>query len=325
MVSRKRLEHLARGAAERATTRRVRLVAQLLLAAALVFVLLRLRSIWRDSNIDLARVGWGWLVGAMVLAGWAIVASAFVWLEILRGLGAPTRPRLAGIYLQAQLAKYVPGSLWQYAGRSALARAHGLPIRLVGKSLPIELCASTYAAAAFSMLLLGWWGAIGVVGVLGTAPLAGSLMRQQRVTLRTAARAAVLYGAMWPFFGASFWMTARAFVHVPADDLPFYMGAFAAAWIVGFFAIYAPGGLGVREAMLIALLRGRIGAADALVVAAASRAILTLLDVLMAAAGLLLLRQRGEAAVDGDRPPGSLSTLASNSDQQDEDLRRTLS
>jgi uncharacterized membrane protein YbhN (UPF0104 family) len=32
------------------------------------------------------------------------------------------------------------------------------------------------------------------------------------------------------------------------------MGAFAAAWIVGFLAFFIPSGLGVREVVLIALL-----------------------------------------------------------------------
>jgi hypothetical protein len=291
MVSREQLERLAVKGAELATTRRVRIVAQLLLAAGLVFVLLRLRSIWRDSSIDVGRIGWGWLLGAIALGACAIVGSAFVWLEILRRLGAVPRRRWAGIFLQAQLGKYVPGSLWQYAGRTALARTHGIPLRLVGKSLPIELGATIYSAAAFSILLLGWWGLPGVVAVLGAAPLAASLLREGRVMLRTTARASLLYAATWPFIGASFWMTARAFVHVPADDLPVYIGAFAAAWIVGLLAIYAPGGLGVREAVLVAILRSRIGTADAVVIAAASRGVFTLVDVSAAGVAFALGRR----------------------------------
>ena len=76
VVSREQLEHLAVRSAELATARRVRIVAQLLLAAGLVFVLLRLRSIWRDSNIDLGRVGWGWLGYHAYLAG--VRLSGFV-------------------------------------------------------------------------------------------------------------------------------------------------------------------------------------------------------------------------------------------------------
>jgi uncharacterized membrane protein YbhN (UPF0104 family) len=79
---------------------------------------------------------------------------------------------------------------------------------------------------------------------------------------------------------------------VPSHDLPAYVGAFAIAWIVGFVAIYAPGGIGVREAVLVALLRGRLGSADALVLAVTSRLVLAVVDVVAAAAGAVILRTR---------------------------------
>jgi uncharacterized membrane protein YbhN (UPF0104 family) len=106
---------------------------------------------------------------------------------------------------------------------------------------------------------------------------------------------------MWPLVGGSFWMTARALLHVSAGDLAFYVGAYAAAWIVGFVAIVAPGGIGVREAVLIAMLRSKIGSADALVLAAVSRGVFTAADLSAAAIGLLSLRRAERAP---DRPGG---------------------
>ena len=53
MRSREDLLRVAERAAELATTRRVRKAGQLLLVAGLVFVLVRLRSIWHDSHIEL--------------------------------------------------------------------------------------------------------------------------------------------------------------------------------------------------------------------------------------------------------------------------------
>jgi hypothetical protein len=48
-------------------------------------------------------------------------------------------------------------------------------------------------------------------------------------------------------------------------------------------------GIGVREAMIVVLLRSRLGSADALVVAAASRGILIAVELAAAAVGFLLL------------------------------------
>jgi uncharacterized membrane protein YbhN (UPF0104 family) len=303
MDYRERVQRLCARGVALATARRVRLAGQLLVVAGIVFVLLRLREIWGDSHLDIARVGWWWLAGALAVAVAGVVGEGFIWLTILRGLGMSTRRAWAGIYLQAQLGKYVPGVFWQYAGRGALAQAHGLPVSIVVRSLPIELAAATYVAASFSTLLLGWWGAFGVVAVAGVTALLGRRVPMRFASIRAGARTAPSYAVMWAALGVSFWMTVHAFVYVPAGDLAIYTGTFATAWIVGLVAIYAPGGLGVREAILVAMLHTRIGSADAIVVAAASRAVLTIADVLAAGAGFAALRRLrpGRSRRRGDR------------------------
>jgi len=294
MVSRERLYRLGATFAERATTRRVRVVAQLLLVVALVFVVLRVRSLWHGSHIELAKIDWGALVGSFALAAIATVGAGLIWLAILRGLGVRTHLRWAGIFFQAQLGKYIPGSVWQYAGRAAVSRTYGIPGRAVGLSLPIEFAASAIAAGAMAGFLLGWWGALILAGVAIALVPGETIARDRRATVATI-RATLLFLPVWLLLGMSFWLCARGLVAVPAHDLAYYMGAFAVAWLAGLVAIYAPGGLGVREAVLVALLGGRIGAANALVVAAASRLILILVDVLLAAVAGAVKRR--------DQPP----------------------
>ena len=305
MAWRERLFRFGEAVAAIANARRVRIAAQLLVLAGLIFVLLRLRSIWRDSHIDLSHIGWISLLGAVALAACAMGASAFIWLAILRWLGASTRTRWVGVFFQAQLGKYIPGSLWQYAGRTALARAHQIPVRPVAISLPVEFVGSTFGAAVLSLLIFGWLGAVAVPIALLAGGIGLRLWSNRRSTtggtgraaVRVALRATPLYIAAWPLTGISFWLTGRALVAAPLRDLALYSGAFAAAWAIGVIAIYAPGGLGVREAVLVALLRGRIGTADALIVAATSRVVLASVDVVLAGGGAVLLRR------SADRPP----------------------
>jgi uncharacterized membrane protein YbhN (UPF0104 family) len=277
-------------------------VGHILLLAGLAFLLVRLRSILRDSNIHLTDGGWVWLAGATVLGVVAVIGSSFIWLFILRRLGSPVRWRSAAIYLQAQLGKYVPGGVWQYAGRGAMARGYGLPVRVVARSLPIELTATVCAGAAFACLAVGWWGAIAAAAAITTAAGAGTYLDDRRTATRVVAQTIPLYAATWPLIGVSFWMTARAFLHVKPGDIALYTGAFAAAWIVGLIAIYAPGGIGVREAVLVAILGPRIGSADALVIAAASRIVFTLADLIPAALSLPLLRRQTHLATEPAPP-----------------------
>lgn len=291
MLSRVRLLRFGATAAEHATTKRVRLVAQLLLVAALVFVGLRARSLWHGSHVDLAQVGWPALAGALVLAAAATVGTALVWLIILETLGVRTQRRWAGIFLQAQLGKYIPGSVWQYAGRAAVARAHGIPVRPVGISLPVEFVASGMAAGSMAAFLLGWWGAAVLAPLALLLIAAQQRARPLRPSALAAIRAMLLYLPVWVLLGVSFWLCAHALVSVSARDVAFYTGAFAVAWVAGLLAFYAPGGLGVREAVLVALLSSRIGAADALVIAAASRLILVIVDVGLAGAATMAMRR----------------------------------
>jgi hypothetical protein len=311
MVSRERLTTFGAAVADYATAKRVRLVAQALLLAGVVFVALRVRSLWHGNTVDLANVHWLSVIGAFLVTGVGVLATGFIWLAILGRLGAQTRRWWSAIFFQSQLAKYIPGTLWQYAGRLALASARGLPTGVVARSMPIELGASIAAAGVASLLLLGVW-----VIPIAVALAAGSLTIARRSeSTRTKlsrdisafALAMPLYAAVWVALGSAFWLTASGIFSIPIRQLPFYLGAFAAAWIVGVVAIYAPGGLGVREGVLIGLLHSRLGSADALVVAAASRVLLTLVDVLFAGTAFLVLR-RGDrtAAADPGGPALSL-------------------
>ena len=297
MVSRERLLRLGATVVEHATTKRVRAVAQLLLLAAIVFVALRVRSIWHGSHIELSRVDWGALAGALVLGAAGTAAGAPIWLAILEALGVRTQRRWMGLFFQAQLGKYIPGSVWQYAGRAAIARTSGIPVRPVGVSLPIEFVASSAAGGSMAAFLLGWWGAVVVGAVAVLLAASERLSRCQRPTVLATVRAALLYLPSWVLLGASFWLCARGLLGVPVDDLAFYIGAFAVAFLAGLVAVYAPGGLGVREAVLVALLSSRIGAANALVVAAASRLVLILADVALAGTATAALR-RGRGRLD---------------------------
>jgi hypothetical protein len=278
MVSRERVLGIGATLADRATTRRARVLAQILLVAALVFVALRARSLWHGSHIEWGHVDWVALAGALVLAAAGTAAGALIWLAILRGLGVRTERRWVWLFFQTQLGKYIPGSVWQYAGRTAVARTYGLPVRTVARSLPIEFVAAAIAAGATGAFLLGWWGAAVIAAAAIVLLVVERPARVRAVAYPTTIRATLLY--------------------VP---VAFYMGAFAIAWLAGLVAIYAPGGIGVREAVLVAFLGGRIGAADALVVAAASRLILIVVDVLLAGIATAALR-RGRPRLDAADP-----------------------
>jgi glycosyltransferase 2 family protein len=288
-------ERLAPRAAALASHRHTRPAVQVLLVAALAFALLRLRSVWSDAHVDWRTLDWKALVGAGALAAAGVVGAAGAWLVILLRLGSKPRPRWAAIFVQTQLAKYLPGSVWNYAGRAALTRLEGVGVRIFALSITVELAAAVVGGAVVAALIAGWSGlaASGAVAAIAAASL--RLVRStwpERAQLAVALReGSAGYVFVWVLTGLSFWMTARALFGTPFRDVGYYAGAFAVSALAGMFAFFAPVGLGVREAVIVALLRSRLGTADAVVLAAASRGVLTTMDVLTAAGGAVWLRQ----------------------------------
>ena len=274
-----------------ANQRRIRRVTFALLGISVAFLILRLRSTWHESRIELDHLNWYAAAGALIAASVTVLLAALTWTQILRLLGVPARRRWASIFVVAQFAKYVPGGVWQYVGRAALASDAGVSPSLTSISVTVEMGAALASAAILALLLLGSVGAAAAACILAGAAITRPRWPRLRMFVRAAAAGLVGYVPAVALAGTSLWFVARALLPASGAGLPFYIGAWAAAWFLGVIAIFAPGGLGVREAVLIALLRPHIGTADAAVVAAASRLVVTVVDGLAASLGLAILRR----------------------------------
>jgi len=302
MVSRERL--LSLGATASGHTRAalekpaVRLIGRLFALALLVLLALRLWQLWRREPVDFGAVDPGVFAAAVVASVAAVSSYGLVWIFLLRQLGTQAPLSWMTLFFKSQLAKYLPGSVWQYAGRVALAHSRGVPAQRAVVSVAAEIGYSALAAAAAASLILGSIAAAGVfVGLALLLPLGIRLVRPASVSegdrldrrsvsaaLRAAPAAVGLYLVVWGLYGLAFWTTGRALFAIPVSDLPQYIGVFALAWLAGLVAFFAPGGIGVREAVIAALLAGRLGQADAIVLAATSRIILSAVDLVAGAA-----------------------------------------
>ena len=71
---------------------------------------------------------------------------------------------------------------------------------------------------------------------------------------------------------------------IPQASLPLStaIGAFTLGYVLGLLALFAPGGVGVRELVLIGLLAPFLGSGAAVAVSVASRVLLTLTEALAA-------------------------------------------
>jgi glycosyltransferase 2 family protein len=307
MVPRERLIRLGETIARRVIEARdkpaVRIVGRVGAGVLVILLVLRLWQLWRRHPVDFGHVDAGIFAAAVAVSVVAVSAYGFVWLYLLRRLGTPARLSWVTIFFKSQLGKYLPGSVWQYAGRVGFAGSRGVPVRIAVASIAAEVVYSAIAAAAASSWVLGSVVAAGVfAGLAGLLALA-LVVRDKLAVLEVAPGAVILYLVVWGTYGVAFWMTGRALFAIPVADLPRYIGVFAIAWLAGLVAVFAPGGIGIREAVIVALLSGRLHQADAIVLAATSRIVLTATDLVLGAVsfGLPALRRGDPRPLGADR------------------------
>jgi hypothetical protein len=159
----------------------------------------------------------------------------------------------------------------------------------------------TATGAALGLVLLpwvggtsevAWWGwVLAALALVALWPpvltslldrlfrLAGREPPGLAITGRAMAGAVAWALVVWVLYGLHVWVLVRALVAS--------VGGMALGWAFGLVAILAPAGVGVRDGILIAVLSPIIGRSPAFAVALASRGLLALSDVLLAASGAL--------------------------------------
>ncbi len=265
-------------------------IGALLGLAGVVFVGGRLHSY--AGEIDLHRVGAGGYVAIAALAGLYGASNlllALGWQRLLHQVGAPvSRSWAIYAYAVSQLAKYVPGNIFQFAGRQAIGVAAGIGNGPLVKSTAYELAILIVGGALFSPLLLSLLVA-GTPAWLGWISFAAIVALALRLAVTRGAEfgaAAISYLAFLAFSGLVF--AAAYDLAGGFGDFALYpaiAGAYVLAWLVGLVTPGVPAGIGVREAVLIFLLGGLSSGPVILLAVVIGRAITVLGDLLFFAGG----------------------------------------
>ncbi len=302
-----------------------------LLAAAAGLAVWGLASQWDAVRAALDKLA-GWEVaGAFGCALAGLGCMMLAWRALLADLGSPLPlPAAIRVMFVGQVAKYVPGAVWAVAAQVELARDHGVPRRRSGAAslvaMAVTLVVGLIAAGVMLPLVSAhaarhyWW-------VLALTPLAAACLYPKvtksalDLVLRAArkpplekpvsgagmARALAWTTLGWLFYGAHAWLLISEFAGRGAHVFALALGGYALAWAVGFLIIFVPGGIGPRELALIAVLAPVIPSASALVVALASRVVMTAGDLAWAGVGLAVGRagRATRPAAPADRQPST--------------------
>ena len=306
--------------------RRIRLLQWLLGLAIIGFAVRSLVRNWDelkaqplDWSID---PGWlilsavvVWLMYGVLIAAWRMMLTAWG-----RGLDFWSAARL---WTVSSLGKYLPGKVWAVAGMAVMAQRAGVGAgpatasAVILQVLAIGTGAAVAALTGWSSLRSAYPGAEGGLAALLVLSLvaAGVLLWPESVrkVVRMAApdaavgsltppAGAVAFGLAantiaWLGYGVALWLLARGLLPGSGLGLLRAIAVFTASYLAGFLALFAPGGIGVREGVFILMLQGPIGIGAATALAIASRLLLTVTE--LGAAVPFLLAPRGRPSVAG--------------------------
>lgn len=279
----------------------------LILGAVLFFLLRTLRAHWQEVvNLRLEASGIACLAIALGITLLAHIFAGYVWAWILKGLNHPVPDDWgARIYLKTNVAKYLPGNVWHFYGRASAATKVGIPIEAATLSVLLEpllmAAAACILAIAGIQIALGWQILMLLLILCAVHPTVLNPVLKQVSKLKKNA-SQVLRIQRYPaipllgeigFLGLrslGFILTFLSITSLNLIDLPRLVGTFSWAWLLGLITPGLPGGIGVFEAVVVALLEQQFPAGKILAVVALYRLVNTIAEAL--GAGLTILDEK---------------------------------
>lgn len=300
------------------------------LAVAVGLAVYAVWATWDDLVDAAGRLSLGTVAASVVLTVAYVLSTLVAWRAVLADLGSPLPARAAvAVFGLSQIGKYVPGGVWNVVAAAELGASHRIPRRrslaAMAVAVLISVVSGTVVGTAclpfFSVDSLGAWSWVAVVApVLAVLLLPPVLTRVIGVAFRLARREPLEKPLSWRGLGAASawsvvgWLLAGAQVWVLATGLglevtpqtfALAVGGYALAWVVGFLIVLVPAGAGAREGVLLAVMGAAMPHAELLLTVLLSRALMTLVDLGLAAAGGMLVRRdepESVATAHGDRP-----------------------
>jgi uncharacterized membrane protein YbhN (UPF0104 family) len=201
-----------------------------------------------------------------------------------------------------QLGKYIPGGVWHFVGRYNMYHEHDLSLKKSTKALISEnfwmltgaiasglifACFSPYFPDVLSKLginlsreILPWCGIGLIISWFGIMVVFDRLFRLKGQQQKWGSLITLLFAqfSCWSFFGLSF---ALIFQHLLNNGLTMTISFYALGWIVGYVAVFAPGGIGIREATLVWLFSNFYPAQEILVYSTLHRFVFFVVELLL--------------------------------------------
>ena len=257
--------------------------------AVLFFVGWRGYSLWTKDDFEKIDLQYRWLIPAVLVYLVAWIPSIWFWKKLLQNTGhSPSTKNLVRAYFCGHLGKYIPGKAMALVIRAALLKSENVDFRssaltatyetlwMMGTGALIAVCCfpALFMPALIADFPWMQWGlpmvAIGIT--LSLLPVLSRLLSKvtlwmlpknaevedasRIVNTRLLFQGLLFYIVAWGMLGLSLGFTLKSVgVDVSVSDAFLLIGAVAAANVIGFAALFAPGGIGIREGLIMEILQ----------------------------------------------------------------------
>ena len=272
-----------------------------------------------------------WLIGSAAMIWCDFVILIALWRYLLAGIAGRALPWRSAyrVWFLSNMGKYLPGKIWTVMGMVYLLQGRGFAAPAVLAAAILNQAFSILSGAILVVIVLGSRAlnglpvlpiALGLAVTLvilyppwfawlinrglrrfGYAPISIPLSFGRGLLLFLA------YALTWLVYGVAFWVMLQGMSVNPGPILE-VSAVFAGAYLIGFLAVFAPGGLGVREGALAVLLKPYLGTGLASLAAVASRLWMSIVEML-GLVPLLWWRER-EVAPAPPAPPTGASEVS---------------
>jgi uncharacterized membrane protein YbhN (UPF0104 family) len=260
------------------------------------------------------------LMAALAAGAVIQVAALMGFRECLAAVGyrLPLLP-VGRVFLVAALGKYIPGAVWPVVAQMEMMRRRSVPrfTSVVASILAMTIgFGATVVVGVVGIMTAGgsiaaYWWLIPIAGCCFAILWSPTLQWLLRTVVRFGSRhreletvsvssASLVRASGWSLlvalaYGLQAWVILRSVAAGASDHVMLAMGAAPLAFAVGFVIVFAPGGIGPREAVLIAFL-GPVagGTGGALAVAVAARLVQIAVDAFGAVVAFVSLRDQGD-------------------------------
>lgn len=249
----------------------IRLLKQLWMVLVLVGLVLFVSNNFNNIIEQLRQVAPSKIVLSLVLIAIGRTLMMLMAHDALASLGEDISRKVVFIIVSiSDPAKYLPGGIWHFVGRAGYYQAEGIALKTGSQALLREnlwlVVSAGFSGTIFLILAnvaTNLWFLGGIILVIWWIVLK---LWSPSLSLVAITRQTLTQFVMWIALAFSFVLILPNF-STNFDSNMLVIGAFIISWLIGFISLFAPSGLGIREAVLVALLLPVLSSNDSAVFA----------------------------------------------------------